>query len=193
MQEIKVWDLLVRVLHWALLASVLGAWLTRDGEDPLHIQLGYAALAIVVVRVLWGFVGPRHARFADFIRSPRETTAYLRAVISHREPRHIGHNPLGGWMIIALLATVAGICITGWLYTTDAYWGVAWVGETHEVLTDVLIVLVALHVAGVIFTSIRQRENLVKAMFTGRKPAPMETPQADLPPDRGVAGRVPQS
>jgi cytochrome b len=172
MQEIRVWDLLVRVLHWSLVAAVLGAWLTRDGEDPRHVQLGYAALAIVMVRVIWGFVGSRYARFGDFVRPPGATLAYLKEVVAHREPRHIGHNPLGGWMIVVLLATVAGICVTGWLYTTDAFWGVAWVGELHEALTDVLIVLLVLHVLGVIFTSIRQRENLVKAMLTGTKKAP---------------------
>ena len=169
MQEIKVWDLLVRVLHWSLVLGVVGAWLTRDGEDPRHLQLGYAVLAIVVVRIVWGFVGSRYARFTDFMRSPRATIAYLKEVVFHREPRYIGHNPLGGWMIVALLATVLGICVTGWLYTTDRFWGVAWVGELHEGLTDVLIGLVVLHLLGVVFTSIRQRENLVKAMFTGAK------------------------
>jgi cytochrome b len=90
----------------------------------------------------------------------------------HREPHYVGHNPLGGWMILMLLATTAGICITGWLYTTDRFWGVAWVGQLHEFLTDALIVFVILHVAGVVFTSIRQRENLVKAMITGIKKTP---------------------
>ena len=171
MQEIKVWDLFVRILHWSLVAGVIGAWITREGDEPLHIQLGYAVLGIVLVRVIWGFFGSRHARFVDFVRSPGETIEYLRAVISHREARHIGHNPLGGWMILALLATITGICVTGWLYTTDAYWGVAWVGELHAGLTNLLIGLVMLHVLGVVFTSVRQRENLVKAMVTGTKRA----------------------
>jgi cytochrome b len=178
MREIKVWDLLVRLLHWSLVVSVVGAWLTREGNELRHVQLGYAALAIVALRVGWGFVGSRYARFVDFVRSPGETFDYLRALIAHREPRHIGHNPLGGWMIVLLLATVAGICGTGWLYTTDAYWGVAWVGELHEGLTDLLIVLVTLHVAGVVFTSIRQKENLVKAMVTGTKRAPDQASSA---------------
>lgn len=190
MQEIKVWDLLVRLLHWSLVVSVVGAWLTRDGNELRHVQLGYAVLAIVTVRVGWGFVGSRYARFGDFVRSPAETFGYLRAVIGHREPRHIGHNPLGGWMIVLQLATVAVICGTGWLYTTDAYWGVAWVGELHEGATDLLIVLVTLHVAGVVFTSIRQKENLVKAMVTGTKRAPDQasaTVEASNPPsDKGI-------
>ena len=94
-------------------------------------------------------------------------------------------------MIVVLLATIAGICITGWLYTTDRFWGVAWVGETHEVLTDVLIALVLLHILGVIFTSIRQRENLVKAMITGTKRAPETGAKAeqaiahDVSPQKG--------
>jgi cytochrome b len=175
MQEIKVWDLLVRLLHWSLVVSVVGAWLTREGNELRHEQLGYAALAIVTVRFVWGFIGSRYARFGEFVRSPRETFGYLRAVVAHREPRHIGHNPLGGWMIVVLLTTIAVICWTGWLYTTETYWGVAWVGELHEGATDVLIALVALHVAGVVFTSIRQKENLVKAMITGTKRAPDQT------------------
>jgi len=172
MREVRVWDLLVRVLHWSLVVAVIGAWLTREGEDPRHLQIGYAALAIVALRTGWGFAGPRYARFVDFVRSPRVTVGYLGQVVVHREPHYVGHNPLGRWMILMLLATTAGICITGWLYTTDRFWGVAWVGELHEFLTDVLIVFVILHVTGVVFTSIRQRENLVKAMITGVKKTP---------------------
>ncbi len=172
MREVRVWDLLVRVLHWSLVAAVIGAWLTREGEDPRHLQIGYAVLAIVALRIVWGFAGPRYARFIDFVRSPRATAEYLGKLVLHREPHYVGHNPLGGWMILMLLATTAGICISGWLYTTDRFWGVAWVGELHEFLTDALIVFVVLHVAGVIFTSIRQRENLVTAMITGTKKTP---------------------
>lgn len=172
MQEVKVWDFFVRILHWSLVGGVFGAWITREGDDILHVQFGYLVLGIVALRIIWGFVGFRHARFVDFVRSPRETISYLRSIIGRREPRYLGHNPLGGWMILALLATITGICVTGWLYTTDAYWGVAWVGELHASLTDLLIGLVTLHILGVVFTSIRQRENLIKAMVTGRKRAP---------------------
>jgi cytochrome b len=166
---VRVWDLFVRCAHWALVVSVVSAWLLRHTDGPWHIRLGYTALAIVVARIVWGFIGTDHARFAEFVRSPRTTIAYARAVLTRREPRHLGHNPLGAWMILALIVTIALLGLTGWMSTTDAYWGIAWVADTHEMLSDALIALVALHLAGVIFSSIRHRENLVAAMVHGRK------------------------
>jgi cytochrome b len=164
-----VWDPLVRVSHWALVASVALAWLTQHGARTWHEAAGYAALFIIVVRLLWGWIGTRHARFSHFVKAPGATLRYVRELAAGREPRHLGHNPLGGWMIVALIVAVAAVGLSGWLYTTDAYWGVDWVGDLHEALSDVLIGLAALHVGGVIFTSWRQRENLVAAMVHGRK------------------------
>ena len=166
---IRVWDAPVRILHWSLVLSVVTAWLTRHSPGRWHEWLGYAALAIVLTRALWGFFGSRHARFADFIRTGPATVAYTRSVFSGREARFVGHNPLGGWMVVVLLVMVAAVGITGWLYTTDRYWGVDWVEELHEMLSNVLFLFVALHLAGVIFTSVRHRENLVAAMLHGRK------------------------
>ena len=162
----KVWDPFVRVAHWGLVASVAAAWFTREA---LHEWLGYAALAIVALRVAWGFVGPGYARFRQFVRGPAATLAYARAFVARAEPRYLGHNPLGSWMIVALLATVALACATGWLSITDRYWGVAWVQDSHEFFADALVALAGLHVAGVIYTSLRHRENLAAAMITGRK------------------------
>lgn len=167
--RVRVWDALVRVLHWSLVLSVATAWLTRHSPGRWHEWLGYAALAIVAVRVAWGFLGSRHARFADFVRAGPATVAYARDVLAHREVRYLGHNPLGGWMVLALLALVALVGFTGWLYTTDRYWGVEWVEDMHETLSNLLLLFVALHVAGVVFTSVRHRENLVGAMLHGRK------------------------
>ncbi|MGQ0835410.1 MAG: cytochrome b/b6 domain-containing protein [Gammaproteobacteria bacterium] len=169
--EIRVWDPLVRVGHWLLVATVLVAWLTRHAPGASHEWIGYGSLAIVAVRIVWGICGPRHARFAQFVRSPRETLRYFRAILARSEPRYVGHNPLGGWMIVALLLTVALVGLTGWLYTTDRFWGVEWVERLHGMLTDVLIALVTLHVIGVGFSSLRHRENLVAAMVHGRKRA----------------------
>lgn len=164
-----VWDRLVRVLHWSLALSVLAAWLSSEGWARWHEWVGYVSLACIVVRLVWGFAGPRHARFGNFVRTPSATLAYARQVAAGSEPRYVGHNPLGGWMILALLLVAALTGLSGWLYTTDAFWGVEWVEEVHEVLAEGLLVLIALHVAGVIFSSRRHRENLVAAMLHGRK------------------------
>ena len=164
----RVWDPLVRVAHWTLGASVLGCLVWRHG-GALHETLGWVALVTVMLRVVWGFSGPRHARFADFVHRPRHVLAYARAALRGREPRHIGHNPLGGWMIVALLLVGGVAGLSGALSVTDRYWGVAWVGTLHEVSAWSFAVLVPLHVAGVVVTSLRQRENLAAAMITGRK------------------------
>src|SRR5262249_22879771 len=123
-------------------------------------------------RLAWGWTGPRYARFGQFVASPARTLSYARAVIASSEPRYIGHNPLGAWMVVALLATAAAAGLSGWLSVTDRFSGVEWVQELHRALGNTLYALALLHVAGVVFTSRRQRENLVRAMLTGRKSAP---------------------
>jgi cytochrome b len=127
------------------------------------------ALAIVLMRLLWGAIGSHYARFVQFVRGPRSTWSYLMAVLQRREPRYLGHNPLGACMVLALLASVAGLALTGWLYTTDRFWGDATVEQAHLLLAWGLLALVVLHVAGVLFTSQRQRENLIAAMVSGDK------------------------
>lgn len=166
---IPVWDVAVRVLHWALVLTVAAAWLTRHSPGRWHEWLGYATLAIVVARIVWGFIGSRYARFADFVRSGSVTAAYSRDVLSAREARFVGHNPLGGWMVVALLTMVTLVGVTGWLYTTDRFWGVPWVEALHSRLSDILFVFVGLHILGVVFTSVRHRENLPASMLHGRK------------------------
>lgn len=168
---LRVWDLWVRIGHWLLVLSVTAAWFTRHGGGAWHEWLGYAALAIVAVRIVWGFVGSTHARFADFVYPPQAVIAYTRQLVRRREAHYLGHNPLGGYMVLALLVTVALTAISGWLYTTDRFWGIEWVGNTHERLSDLLLLLIALHVAGVVFTSAREGQNLVAAMIHGRKRA----------------------
>jgi cytochrome b len=168
----EVWDPLVRVGHWALAVGVLLAWLTREGWRETHEWIGYATLVLVALRVAWGLAGPRYARFRQFVRSPGATLRYAAEALKGREPRHLGHNPLGGWMIVALLVTVAATGFTGWLYTTDKYWGEEWLANLHGSLTDLLLALAALHLAGVATASWRHRENLVAAMLHGRKRPP---------------------
>lgn len=169
---VKIWDPLVRVFHWSLVASFATAWASAEDWNDLHQWAGYAAGALITFRLLWGLVGTRYARFAQFVRSPGAVAAYLRDILTGRERRYLGHNPAGGMMIVALIACMAALCVTGWLYTTDAFWGEEWVEETHEILANLLLALVGLHVAGVLVAGFRHRENLVRAMFTGRKRAP---------------------
>ena len=162
----------MRCLHWMLAGAIAAAWLTSSRIGPAHEYLGYATLAIVLARLAWGFAGNRYARFAQFVRPPAPTLRYLRAVTGGRAARHLGHNPLGGWMVVALLGCVALVGATGWIATTDLLWGYAWPVLLHEALAWLLVALIALHLAGVVFTSWQHRENLVAAMFTGNKPAP---------------------
>lgn len=168
---VKVWDPFVRVVHWSLATLFLVAFLTGDEIEIVHIAAGYAIGGLVALRIVWGFIGPRHARFSDFIRSPRAVFAYLRDVALLRAPRYLGHNPAGGAMIIALLVMLAGTGVTGYMMTTDAYWGAKWVEEVHEVFANLTVGLVVIHVLGVLVASFEHRENLVKAMVTGRKRA----------------------
>lgn len=174
LRAIPVWDAAVRVLHWSLVLTVATAWLTRHSPGKWHEWLGYATLAIVAARIAWGFLGSGHARFSDFVRSAPVTAGYARDVLGNREARYVGHNPLGGWMVIALLSMVVLVGLTGWLYTTDRFWGIPWVEKLHSTLSDMLFAFVALHILGVIFTSVRHRENLVGAMLHGRKRADSE-------------------
>ena len=171
----KVWDGVVRVGHWTLAASVILAWATHEGGGRWHEWIGYVALATALLRILWGFAGSRYARFAQFVYPPKTTIAYAGSLLKGNEPRYIGHNPLGGWMVVVLLVTVAASGFTGWLFTTDRFWGEEWLEELHGAISNALLPLVSLHLAGVIFTSWKHRENLVRAMLTGRKRDPSGT------------------
>lgn len=169
---VKVWDPFVRVFHWCLVASFAIAWLSSEDGRNLHQWAGYAAASLIALRLVWGIAGTRYARFRQFVRSPRSVAGYLLDILKGREARYLGHNPAGGLMIMALIAVMMALCLSGWLYTTDAFWGVEWVEETHEALANILLALVGLHVAGVVIASLRHRENLMRAMITGRKRGP---------------------
>lgn len=166
---VKIWSLPLRVFHWALAASIATAWLTQDGPGSLHDGSGYMALGLIGFRLGWSVFGKMEERLTQFIHGWTATLEYTRMVLSRTEPRYLGHNPLGGWMIVALLIVASFTSLSGWLYVTDHFWGVSWVVELHAFLANILWGLVLLHVAGVIFTSHRQGENLISAMIQGRK------------------------
>lgn len=198
---VRVWDPLIRVGHWGLVAFFATAYLSEGKPQWLHSSAGYAIAAIVAVRVLWGFVGPRRARFADFVAGPGRVFAYLRDLVSGRAARHIGHSLAGGAMTLALLFALALTAITGMatlaveegqgplagLVTAQSL--PAWTVEDedrddhsdhggsdalediHEVTANATLLLILLHVAGVFLASRAHRENLVRAMIDGRKRA----------------------
>ena len=166
---VKVWDPFVRIFHWSLVVLFTVAFLTGDEIEWLHLWAGYIIAALVALRLVWGFVGTRYARFSSFVKGPRVVATFLKQSVHLEAPRHLGHNPAGGAMIVALLLMLAGLSVTGVLMTTDAFWGSEAMEEAHEVMANLTLVLIALHIFGVVFSSVEHGENLVRAMITGRK------------------------
>jgi cytochrome b len=168
---IKVWDLPTRAMHWTPAASVIVAFATHEGFGFFHEVIGYIALGTALLRVVWGLIGGGHAAFSDFVRMPAAVLRYFGEVVARREKRYIGHNPLGGWMILLLLANTIFCGITGWLMTTHTFFGSEWLEDLHSLSGHVYLLLVPLHLIGVVYTSIRHRENLAGAMLHGKKRA----------------------
>lgn len=110
---IKVWDIAVRTFHWSLVALFFIAYFTGDDDSAAHVYAGYGVLGLVLFRVVWGFVGTRHARFSDFVCGPAATLRYAKSLASGRPRHYLGHNPLGGWMVIALLVSLLATCWSG--------------------------------------------------------------------------------
>lgn len=190
--EVRVWDPFIRSAHWLLAAIILIDWVT-DEPRWMHVWLGYLALALVVLRVIWGFVGTEYARFSNFVAGPRLVFDYLAGLVRFSSPRYLGHSPAGGAMIIALLLMIAVTAITGMVnLAQDEGTGplasmVSKVErpprvlgqrrpqlmskQVHEAVANITLVLVVFHIGGVILASFAHRENLVWAMITGRKRA----------------------
>ncbi|MEX0943666.1 MAG: cytochrome b/b6 domain-containing protein [Pseudomonadales bacterium] len=213
-QLVKVWDPLVRIFHWAVVIAFFTAYLTEDDFLTLHSWAGYVVLAAITIRLVWGFIGPEHARFASFVRGPRNTLQYLRDVAAGTARRTLGHNPAGAAMIVVLLVslaitTISGVVVlgyeenagplAGYLAPTGSRPGLAlpdyegdehdeddddrerhaeqggpeigelW-EEIHEVFANLTLLLIVVHITGVLYSSYLHRENLVRAMFTGKKP-----------------------
>lgn len=201
--EIKVWDPLVRIFHWSLVTTFAIAWVTGDEESRLHELAGYAVIGLVLVRIVWGFIGTRYARFSDFVHRPSAVLGYAGEMLNENPRRYIGHNPLGGMMILALLVSLLATGMTG-LAMQQTGEGTGFFAslsspmpdlltpamadddehkrarkrkkdnhevweELHEFFANLTLLLVVLHIAGVIVGSLMHRENLVRAMLTGRK------------------------
>jgi cytochrome b len=189
---IKVWDPLVRIGHWLLVAAFVVAYIAEGDWLPLHVWAGYLAGAIVAVRIVWGFVGTPRARFSDFIYAPGKVLADLRDLLSLSGKRYLGHGPLGGAMAVALLVLIAAVTLTG-LTTLAEVKGegpfsyfiaredvvapeaggeerpLGPLDRIHELLANLTLLVIALHVALVALASFAHKENLIRAMFTGEK------------------------
>jgi cytochrome b len=167
---VRVWDPFVRLFHWSLVALFAATYLTGEELGTLHEWLGYAIVALLVVRIVWGFVGSEHARFRDFVYSPQTVIGYARDALTLRAKRYLGHNPVGGVMVLLMMVGLLVTCGTGWLLSTGAGDHHA-LEEVHEVAANGMLVLIGLHVAGVLLSSLEHGENLVRSMVTGFKRA----------------------
>lgn len=191
--ERLVWDLPLRAAHGLIALSVAGSWATHyAGVEwfAWHRRLGYTVLVLVAFRVVWGFVGTRHARFASFLRGPRAIHEYLRGRAAGPP---VGHNPLGALAVVALLAVLLAQAATG-LFANDEIMNAGpfygWVDpglsnritRLHRLNSDLLLVLIGLHVAAVAWYVVVRRQPLLRAMVTGAKPAAL------VPPDQSIAG-----
>jgi len=168
-ERIRVWDLPTRLFHWLLAVSFAGAWLTAESERwrDVHVALGYTFAGLIAFRLVWGLVGSRYARFSSFVSGPGAVKRYLLSILRMRPEHHVGHNPAGGWAVLALLGLGLVTAFTG--YATYNDYGGHWLEEVHEGAASVMLGLVLVHIGAVLLSSLIHRENLVRAMLDGFK------------------------
>jgi len=169
-RQVLVWDAPVRVFHWLMVLSFAGAYLSAESERwrLVHVTLGYTMAGLVAFRILWGLFGTRHARFANFVRGPAQVLRYVRSLLQGRAEHHTGHNPAGALAIVALLVLALMVAASGWASYNEL--GGKWLEEAHEVAANLMLAVVGVHIAGVLLGSWLHHENLIGAMFSGRKP-----------------------
>lgn len=169
LRKVLIWDAPVRVFHWLMVLSFAGAYLTAESERwrLVHVTLGYTMVGLVAFRLLWGWVGTRHARFASFVHGPAAIARYLRGLVGGRPEHYAGHNPAGALAIIALLGMTLVVTTAGWATYNEV--GGHWLEELHEGAANVMLGIVGVHVAGVLLASWLHRANLIGAMVTGRR------------------------
>lgn len=167
-----VWDRPLRLWHWSLAVLVLIAWVTPNTYDSLHRLAGYAVIGLLAFRLVWGFVGTRHSRFDKVGLRLRAAPGYLKNLVRGDTGRYLGLNPAGVAMLVAMLGLLVISTVTGAMQVTVRFFGVWWIEDSHAYSSHAVIVLAGLHVAGTLLMSLLQHENLVRAMFTGRKHPP---------------------
>jgi cytochrome b len=169
LKKILVWDVPTRLGHWLLVGSFAVAWLTSEGETwkDVHVAAGTLMFAVVLFRLLWGAIGSRHARFANFAFRPRAAFDYLIGLLRWRPAHYTGHNPAGSYAIYALLGLTLIDGLSGWVIYNEI--GGRVLENVHEVVAGTMLALVVLHLGGVVVGSLAHGENLALAMLTGRK------------------------
>jgi cytochrome b len=164
-----VWDAPVRAAHWLMALSFAGAYLTAENAAwrGVHMALGYTMAGLVVFRIVWGLAGTRYARFSSFLRGPRAVLRYVNSLLRGQPEHYAGHTPTGAVAILALLSLTLLVAASGW--ATYRHLAGEGMEELHEILANIMLVLVGVHIAAVLATSWLHRENLVMAMIDGRK------------------------
>ncbi len=180
-RKIFIWDIPVRLFHWLLVAAIAYSWYAMEILEDLnqHFIAGYCALTLVLFRIVWGFVGTHYARFTNFIYPLSEVVSYFRNPSGKARKQYLGHNPAGGLSVLALLAFILIQVSTGLFSTDDYYFGPLYglvssatastITEIHHLNFDIITVLIALHVAAIVFYRVVKKEKLIGAMFTGGK------------------------
>jgi cytochrome b len=165
--SVKVWDVWVRLTHWMVAGIVL--WNLFGPTDATHRLLGYVAAGLVAARIVWGFAGSHHARFAAWWPTASHLSDYLRSLAKGKPAHHVSHNPLGGLMALLLWLLILALAVSGWIMRLDAFWGEDWPQEIHAWLSVALELCVCVHFAAAVLMSFWTRENLIGAMVTGYK------------------------
>ncbi|GAA5157529.1 cytochrome b/b6 domain-containing protein [Viridibacterium curvum] len=199
-RRVRVWDLPLRFFHWLLLAAVATAFYAIKTDNiELHAKAGYCVLALLIFRIIWGFIGGSNARFLNFIKGPGAILAYLRG---KTDPNATGHNPLGALSVLGLLGVLLVQSITGLFNHSDDYFfdgplynkiGSELFGqlnEVHEILEVVILALIGLHIAAILFYRFVKRDNLVKPMITGSKDVPADATTPDATGGRWWLGLI---
>ena len=164
-----VWDLPLRIFHWGLAASFVGAYVLSESERlrNVHVMLGYTVAGLIAFRLVWGFVGTKYSRFSSFAFGPLAALRYLKGLATRSPSEHTGHNPAGSWAVYAIIGLAAATCVTGYMNLQEI--GGDALEELHEAFANTWLVVVGLHLVGVLASSIAHRENLARAMVTGYK------------------------
>lgn len=168
-QTVVIWDNYVRLFHWSVAPLFLLDFWVLEGGDPPHNWVGYAIGFLLIGRILWGFIGSHNARFSSFFPTPTRLRQHLADMKAGKVDPHEGHNPVGALMIFFLLTLLSLIVMTGWMQRWDMFWGVEWVEEAHEVLANIAMIAVVIHITAVVVMERKLGISLIRTIITGKR------------------------